>query len=62
MNGKLVAITLSGDVKVVTDYKVVNHGSVMNPEMYIDSVEVDGEWVDADKFKEVTIHYDINRH
>jgi hypothetical protein len=62
MNGKLVAITLSGDVKVVTDYKVVNHGSIMNPEMYIDSVEVDGEWVDAGQFKEVTIHYDINRH
>ncbi len=58
MNGKLVAITLSGDVKVVTDYKVVNHGSIMNPEMYIDSVEVDGLWVDVDEFKKVTIEYE----
>ena len=50
----MIAVTHSGEKKVVTDYKVVNHGSRMNPEMYIDSVEVDGIWVEADLFKTIT--------
>jgi hypothetical protein len=54
---KMVAITQDGEKKVVTDYKAVNYGTTMNPEMYIDSVEVDGKWVDVDEFKKVTIEY-----
>lgn len=55
---KMVAITQDGEKKVVTDYKAVNYGTIMNPEMYIDSVEVDGKWVDVDEFKKVTIEYE----
>jgi hypothetical protein len=50
----MIAVTHSGEKKVVTDYKVVNQGSIMNPEMYIDSVEVDGIWIEADLFKTIT--------
>jgi len=50
----LVAITQDGEKKVVTDYKVVNYGTIMNPEMYIDMVEIDGVWFDADVFNQIT--------
>ena len=50
----MIAVTHSGEKKVVTDYKVVNQGSIMNPEMYIDIVEVDGIWIEADLFKTIT--------
>ena len=50
----LIAITHDGEKKVVTDYKVINKGSRMNPEMYLNEVEVDGSWLPVDIFKNVT--------
>ncbi len=50
----LIAITHDGEKKVVTDYKVINQGSRMNPEMYLNEVEVEGTWYSVDVFKNVT--------
>jgi hypothetical protein len=51
---KLVAITHSDEVVMVTDYRAENKGSRMNPEIYLTEVEVDGKWMSVDTFKEVT--------
>lgn len=51
---RLVAITHDNQHKLVEDYRAVNHGSRMNPEIYLDEVKVDGDWFKADIFKEVT--------
>lgn len=50
---RLVAITHDNQHKVVEDYRAVNHGTTMNPEMYLDEVQVEGNWFKADTFKEV---------
>jgi hypothetical protein len=51
---RLVAITHNNQTEIVEDYRAVNHGTKMNPEMYLDVVKVEGTWYKVDTFKEVT--------